>query len=478
MGKKKKDSKTSNEIITETKNVADGYLNLASKVGVGQKNMISAGTYVFNELTHNRIKLEAMYRTNWLVGAAIDNYASDMLRSGINLSGDIEPSESQTLQTKMSTSGMWKALLEVLKWGNLYGGAVAIINIAGQDPLTPLRLDTVGQDQFLGLSVFDRWYITPDITQVVQFGPEAGNPVFYDLLANAITGDVKFTRVHYSRLIRIVGNDLPYSQKIFEQMWGQSIVERIVEVLNYSDSSTGNASNLVEKANVRVMQIDRLREILAAGGMAVQNMQMFFEEMQILQSNAGLSLIDKEDEYSTFSYAFSGLSDVMAKFDQKLAGALKQPLIRLFLESVSGLSSNGETQLRMYYDNILADQESILRDPMLKLTNVLYRSCFGKPPPENFDFSFVPLWQTTEKEKMDISASGVDQVVKAVTAGIITEAIALRELKKLSEITGMFSTIDDDDIAEAEIEPPPSFSITPSESDLGEANNEDDPLDG
>jgi hypothetical protein len=40
---------------------------------------------------------------------------------------------------------LWDCINETLKWSRLYGGAVALILIEGQAPLTPLVLDKVGK---------------------------------------------------------------------------------------------------------------------------------------------------------------------------------------------------------------------------------------------------------------------------------------------------------------------------------------------
>lgn len=43
-----------------------------------------------------------------------------------------------------------KSLADVTRWGRLYGGALGIMMVEGQDPSTPLKRDSVGKDQFKG----------------------------------------------------------------------------------------------------------------------------------------------------------------------------------------------------------------------------------------------------------------------------------------------------------------------------------------
>jgi hypothetical protein len=85
----------------------------------------------------------------------------------------------------------------------------------------------------------------------------------------------------------------------------------------------------------------------------------------------------------------------------------------------------------------------------------MHQSLFGTPAPQSFDFDFVALWQTSSKEKADISIAVTNTVVAAFNAGIISADVALQELKQSSESTGVFSNITQEEIDQAKTEPPP-----------------------
>ena len=284
---------------------------------------------------------------------------------------------------------------------------------------------------------------------------DAGLPKFYDVGSDINSGKVSGLTWHPSRVIRFIGVQLPLWQAITEQMWGESIIERMNDRLISFDTATAGAANLINKAHLRTVQIDKLREVLAAGGKAEENLLQMFHHMRMLQVNEGLTLLDKEDQFQAHSYTFSGLSDMILQFGQQISGATGIPLTRLFGQSPAGLNSTGESDLRMYYDNIRAQQESRLRDGMLKILRVLHRSMFGTDAPQAMDFEFVPLWQTSQKEKADIMAVVTDSIVKAHDAGIIDQATALKELKQSSDSTGIYTNISDESITEAETAPPP-----------------------
>lgn len=440
---------------TQTATTKDGFANLTARMGLGAQNVLSDSTYIFDLLTRNRVKLEAMYRGSWIVGAAVDAVAEDMTRAGVNIKGSDDPEAIQQMQSKLTRLGIWHSLLETIKWGRLYGGAIALIVIDGQDPSTPLNVDTVGKDQFRGLKVFDRWQLRPSLQNMVLEGMDYGLPEFYDVISNIATGQVSNLRIHHSRVIRQIGIQLPAMQAMTEEWWGESVIERMYDRLVSFDAATSGAANLIQKAHLRTVQIDKLREVLAAGGKAEENLLSMFHHMRMLQTNEGLTLLDKEDTFAAHSYTFSGLSDMILQFGQQIAGATGIPLVRLFGQSPAGLNSTGESDLRMYYDNVAAQQESRLRDGMMKVLRVMHKSLFGVLPPDNFDFDFVPLWQTSTKEKADIATAVTTTVATAYEKGIIDQTTALQELKQSSESTGVFTNITEEQIEEAKMEPPP-----------------------
>lgn len=433
----------------------DGFANLTARMGLGAQNVFSEGTYIFNLLTRNRVKLEAMYRGSWIVGAAVDAVAEDMTRAGINIHSTQEPDQIQIMQQMLTRMGIWQSLLEAIKWSRLYGGALACIVVDGQDPSTPLNIDTIGKNQFNGLKIYDRWSLQPDVTNMIQEGMNAGLPEYYSVVSDVNTGKVSGVKWHHSRVIRFIGIQLPIWQAITEMMWGESVIERLQDRLVAFDTATSGAANLIQKAHLRTVQIDKLREVLAAGGKAEENLLTMFHHMRMLQTNEGLTLLDKEDSFTTTQYSFSGLSDMILQFGQQIAGATGIPLVRLFGQSPAGLNSTGESDMRMYYDNISAQQESRMRDGMMKMLQVLHQSLFGSRTPDGFDFEFEPLWQTSQKEKADISNTVVTLVTTAFEKGVIDQATAMQELKQSSDATGIFTNITDEQIEEAKMAPPP-----------------------
>jgi hypothetical protein len=505
----------------------DSFQNFASRVGIGPLggtggNFSSfggggtgglgnpgGGTYGFNPITRNRTLCEWMYRGSWIVQRAVDAPAEDMTRKGVELKG-VAPEDNELIDQQLAIYGVWNGIKDTIRWARLFGGAIAIMLIDGQDTATQLRVDTITKDQFKGLLVLDRWVAWANLNDLVtDLGPDLGKPRYYDIPAGM--PGVPPMKVHHSRCIRLEGHELPYFQKWAENGWGASIIEVLYDRLVAFDSTTQGTAQLVYRAHLRTMKVQKLREIIASGGPPMEALLAQMEMVRRFQVNEGLTLLDANDEFESFQYAFGGLNDVLEAFGDQLCGALKIPRTRLFGESPGGLNSTGDSDMQMYEQDIASEQNSKLRRPLNTLLQVVHRSVLGRPPQEQpmgqqqlqqqprlqpsaqkppmlhpqpthdlappqpgdpqreppqpqqkpiqkggsttFGFTFKPLREMTEKERGEIAAQTTTAIVQAFDAQIIDRERALQELKQSSEITGLWTTITAEDIAEAQNDP-------------------------
>ncbi len=426
----------------------DGFINFLSRVGLGADNVQSASHYVKNNLTRGREQLDAIYRTSWVAGAIVDCIAEDMTRAGVDFVGEMQATDEAAFQKYLTRKNVWHALCSAIKWARLYGGAVAVIDVDGQDLSTPLNLDSVQKGAFRGLRVFDRWELQPSLNNYVGLNAE---PESYMLSAGARGAGL---RIHHSRVLRFIGLDLPFNEKGTESGWGASVLERLYDRLVYFDNVTAGASQLVEKAHLRMVKIQGFRDALQSDH-ATENIVKSFNLMRLMQSNEGLTLLDANDEYQAHSYAFGGLGEMVLQFGQQISGACGIPLVRLFGQSPAGLNSTGESDLRLYYDNILTQQESRLRENLTRLFSVAFRGCFGIPEPADFDFNFKPLWQTSALDRATLATNNANAILAAYNSGLLDAATALQELKAASVENGVFATITDEAIAAAKLDDVP-----------------------
>jgi phage-related protein (TIGR01555 family) len=120
----------------------DSFQNFEARIGYGTGNVADGGSYNIDYLSRNRFRLEAMYRSSWICGKAVDSVAEDMTKRGIEINSEIDPGESDELMRVWKQLKLWGAIADTIKWSRLYGGAVAVLLIDGQN-LSASRSQTV-----------------------------------------------------------------------------------------------------------------------------------------------------------------------------------------------------------------------------------------------------------------------------------------------------------------------------------------------
>lgn len=428
----------------------DTFVNFLTKTGVGTDNVSSGGTYGFNPVSRNRTLMEWTYRGSWLCGVGVDAIADDCTSMGIDIQSTLKPKQLNQIYASMERKQVWTSLNQVMKWARLYGGALGYIAIKGQKPDTPLRLDTVAKGQFQGITVLDRWMVNPDLTRsVLDPGPDFGLPEYYDVVATSFQFPFPRMKIHYSRLVRMEGVELPFNQKMAENMWGLSVLERVWDRLLAFDSTTQGAAQLAYKSYLRTIKIDNLRKIISTGGKTYDALVAQIEMIRRYQANEGITLLDLKDEFETNQYTFSGMSDIIESMGDQVAGALETPQSRLFGKDPTGISNDGSAGAQIYENKIKRTQERWLR----RGTDIIIRVVAadeGIEIPEGTTFTFNSIRQLTDLQKSEVNANDTGAIVQAASMPGMKQATILKELKQAGKKTGYWDNITDKDISDAE----------------------------
>ena len=480
-----------NTIDTKTVDVqtVDAFMNSMARMGYGTPSHNEAAEYPLTRLTKNYQLMNSLYRSHWIVRRIIDVVPEDMCKNWYSLLGQMRPEDVDRLQRMERQTGVRRKILEGMKWGRLYGGAAAIIMIAGHEGILnqPLSYDMIMPGSFKGLIVVDRWSgIYPQDGLVSDpSDPEFGLPEMYQVSSETIQGTIQ---VHHTRLLRFIGRELPFWERQAEVYWGASEIEHVYDELKKRDNTSWNIANLVFAANLRVLKMADAATILAMGNAkAQQDLYNTIQSQNWLMNNFSMYVLDKEDDFDTKQYSFGGLSDVYENIMMDVAGAAEMPVTKLFGRSPAGMNATGESDLQNYYDTIEEKQEAYLRPVLDKLLPILCLSEFGEIP-SDLDYKFNPVKRSTETEKADIASKTSTTVTAVFSSGIVSQKTALKELRQMSDVTGLWSNITDEDIARADdtvnlpgegLGDMPSFSLDPnanlSMSNHAEAIPKDNP---
>lgn len=435
----------------------DAFSNVLARLGAGTPNLLEGTEYSLQRMSRDFNTLNALYRESWIVRRIIDVIPADMLKNWITITSGLDPDVEKRLSLTLRRTQLIDKLKRGMQWGRLYGGALGVMLVKhqGYDLSQALQLDWIMPGDFAGLLIFDRWNGVNPSSELIEdiSDPDYGYPKYYTVTDPAGGGSVK---IHHSRVVRFTGNTLPFWEEIAEMQWGASVVESIFDELRKRDNVSWNIAQLTFMANIRVLKMQDLGQLLAATDNESQaELLRTLEAQNMLLNNMGMQVMDAADGLETHQYTFGGLADCYQQFIMDISGAAEIPVTRLFGRSPSGLNATGESDLQNYYDMIAEKQESYLRPILNKVLPPFIISTLGSLP-DDFDFEFDPVAEPSDKERADLAKCGTDNVVAAYNAGLISQRTALKELKQQSERTGVWTNITDEDIERASdsVEPP------------------------
>ncbi len=428
----------------------DAFSNAMARQGAGTLNLMNGTEYPIQRITRDYQLMISLYRNSWIIRKVVDLVAQDMLRQWITIQSDIEPEKITEIERVMRFTRTRSKILKGLKLGRLFGGAAGLILIEGQeDELDqPLDLERIMPGDYKGIMIIDRWSGVYPMLELVEDlnSPDFNEPEFYSIRDNA--DNIQFL-VHHSRVLRFIGHALPEWERQTESYWGSSIVEPIFEELKKRDNTSANIAGLVFLAQLRILKMGDLGQALSTTPTASQQ-QMYntISAQMALQSTQGIYVMDRDDDFMTTSYTFTGLNDIYQSFMLDMSGATGIPASRLFGRSPAGMNATGESDMLNYYDMLEALQEEHLQPVLDKLLPVVCMSTLGEIP-DDLDYIFNPLQVPTELEVADIVKNKTEAILNVHDRGLLSDQTALMELKTIGEGTGIYSNITDEIINKA-----------------------------
>jgi len=437
--------------VTSVKKALDAYSNPPANLGFGANNLSQTAGYIMERFTWDYYTLNILFRNNWIAKAIIEKPANEMLKNGFEIHSELDPDKVTKIMNVYTRTKTNAKFLQCLKWARLYGGCILVPMIEGQDDLSkPLDFDTIMPDSYKGCFVVDRWSgISPSLEIVDEIDdPDFGKPKYYTISTNNTNTSVK---IHHSRIIKMIGRELPYWEEMAEDYWGASELEHVYTELRKRDDTSANISFLIFLANIRIFKMKNLGQAITLGDQeGLNRVYQTMQSMNRLMCNTGTFAMDQDDDFATQQYTFTGINDVYESFMLDISGAAEIPVDKLFGRSPTGFNS-GEETLQNYYDTIQEKQETYVREPLERLLKIITMSTLGEIP-DDFELVFSPVRRPSNMEKADLAQKQAQPVLDVYNAGIIGKGTVLRELKQQTPMTGQWSNITDQMIEDADKE--------------------------
>lgn len=332
--------------------------------------------------------LSSAYKDQWLVRRVVEARCDDALRCGWGVD-DKEPLDNFTaLNTATHTEGAFQRACHM---ADLKGGAGLFIgyqSTPGQSLLEPAPAGA----QVAFLEVFDRFQLVGLARNKEVDSPEYDRPQIWQVTGTRRSG----LTFHHSRMIRFPGapkgSDLGASEQ--DRDWGYSVLQCVWDDIVRYGVSWQAVSHLMQLASVGVLKLHGLIELLASKKTA--DAQARIDLLNEALSLSKLLLLDAKqgEDYKREAVSFTDMPALLQELQAAVAGAFKMPITRLFGRSPAGLNATGESDIRMWYDDVAAYRQKMIQPRLEELLAITE----GHP----IEVEFEPLWQPTAKELAEV----------------------------------------------------------------------------
>lgn len=401
-------------------NIADSTMvNLVSKLGT-IRDKASHDQFAWH-ISKTTFELDNFYSASSTARKIVNRPVQDMMRQGYYFGG-ISGDPLKRLDNELDRLKIDVHLSRALRFARKHGKSyILLATNDGADLSEPINTSK-GLSYITSLSV-SQLALGSQMRPASEANGCYDKPVFYKLQKG--TGNTAPGIIHHSRIIEIQWDD------------GDGVLEQVYEdVLRYT-SVNANAASLVHEAKIDIIKTPNLAMQIEQH---TDSILKRFSLVGMLKGNNGTVLLDSEEEYTSKTYNFSGLPDLMQEFAVQVSGAADIPHTILFGRSPAGLNSTGEHDLKNYYDTVGSYQRDYLRPVLRQLLDIIagYLSLNA----DDISLIFSPLWQVDEKTLSEIEKNNAERDMKYLEAGIITESQTAKQLVE----QGTYTVIDDDHI--------------------------------
>ena len=400
---------------------SDGLVNVMSGLGTS-KSKNTHNTWQLGIVGGDRGSLEASYQSNWIAQKIVDCRAEDETRKWRRIKSE-GAEEISALEDALHVETVTQ---EARKWARLYGGA-GILMVTDQPFDKPLEVRKIKKGSLKSLVVFDRWDLHGQDFNLFDFmSPNYQRPTYYTLG----TTNAAAQRIHHSHIIRHEGIQLPRRLRHLAQGWGDSVLNRCIEDIGEMVAAKSGIANLLQEANVDVINRVGLSDELANGedGAIIDRYALFAR----MKSVVNMALLDGDETYSRQTLNLTGVAPILEQLLTYISGAADTPVTRMFGTSAKGMNATGEGDLNNYYDSITASQASRLTEPMRCLDEVLVRSALGYFP-DSFDYVWNPLGTPDDVQIAQAQLLQAQKNIIYLENQIVKKSQIMRELQGSEE---------------------------------------------
>lgn len=451
----------------------DSLTNLATGMGIAGKDKSVSTVFAFAEMPKQQ--LDMAFRGDWVARKAVDIPAKDATRewrawmSDKKDIGILEEHEKKHNIQRKTYGGLLR--------GRLYGGGALLLGVNQGTMDKELVVERIGKDQLQFVHVVSKFELSAGETDWDIGSPYYGQPSYYMRAGGDAMNSGQ--RIHPSRVIRFMGNEVPDVQ--LAQGWSDSIIQVIYDAVLAAGSVSQGGAQIVQEMKMDVIKIPELTRSLASKKYE-RLLNSRFSTANLMKSLYNLLVLDKDEDWERIETDLAGLPDTLKMYLLIASGAADIPATRFLSQSPAGLSATGESDMRNYYDMVKSQQVTEIQPGLRTLDEILIRSALGTTKPGDVIYEWRPLWQVSDKERAEVMKSKADSFNIDVTAALIPPEVLrdarINQLIEDGTYPGLEQILDDyGPLEDIEEEPEPGSVIGPDgkpipPTDINHPNNQ------
>lgn len=362
------------------------------------------------------------YNTSWLCRAAVEVIPEDCFKRGYQWVA--EPEQVNLIEAEESKHQIKKKKKQALAFSRRYGEAYIYFD-TGQNVSDELRVDAVRRGGLRFVNVLRSIDMTPGEIESDPMSPYFNQPSYYQI------GTAK---VHPSRVCRFINGEDPDTNR------GVSVLAYMLGPIVAAETTRDNTVALTTEALIDIMKVKNLMDEVGdpeTEALLVKRYTLFRQG----KATNKLGVIDMENEdYQRHPSQFTTLPEVIETMRREVSAAIGIPYSLLFGRS-GGIGSNGDMELKNYYDNIATMQTNEIQPSCFLLDECVIRSALGNRPSEIY-INWLSLYEMSDKEKAEVADIITRAAKTAVESGIVPAQVMTEPLVNSWAESGTFPGVE------------------------------------
>lgn len=364
----------------------DGLVDIMNRVNTGH-NIQNQSHFIKEYKPY--FEMAALLQDHWVFQKAATIEPFHMTRKFRNIT-----SSPDKFKEKFEELGIEEIFCDGARLARVYGGAIGVMVIDdGLLPSEPLQIEKIRKDGLLKIELYEKPLLS------ISNEDDVENISATQYTHYTINTDQPLT-VHKSRVLEFKGDKTlsTYGSNLTEFL-GNSIIYKLYNTLVAEESIADIFANLPVRLNQMVLKIpDLLGKI--QNDQQVSSLTKRITALYNSLTMFKVLIADSKETVDTVNLDSANVTELDRRISEKASTIVDIPELLFLGKNPTGLSSNGESGLTIFYDKVEALQKTEFNPNLRKLDPVVSKAFFNSTEPVLYEW--IPLYHKTNKAQVEV----------------------------------------------------------------------------